>query len=75
MLDSEEQLQQRLPIPLPRAKFRSLGNSNEETDEDTAVATPSPGDPKDGDPEVLSSLTQSLGDQIHVLTIRFDVLG
>ena len=72
MLDSEEQVQQRLPIPLPKAKFGSPGDSDEETDEDAAAATPSANDPKDSDPEVPSSLTQSLAYQIHALTTRFD---
>ena len=67
MLDSKEQVQQRLPIPLPKAKFRSPGDSDEETDEDAMAATPSA-----GDPEVPSSSTQSLADQIHALTTRFD---
>ena len=57
MLDFEEQVQQRLPIPLPKVKFGSLGDSYEETDDDAAAATPSVGDPQDGDLEVLSSLT------------------
>ena len=57
MLDSEEQVQQHLPIPLLKAKFRSSGDSDEETDEDAATTTPSAGDPK-----VPSSSTQSLGD-------------
>ena len=70
MLDFEEQVQQRLPIPLPKAKFRSLGDSDEETD--VSAATPSAGDPEDGDPEVPSSSTQSLVDQIHALTTWFD---
>ena len=72
MLDSEGQVQQRLPIPLPKAKFESLSDSNEETDEDVAVATLSAGDPKDKDPEVPSKSTQSLVDHIHALTTRFD---
>ena len=72
MLDSEEQVQQRLPIPLPKAKFGSLGDLDEETDEDALATTPSAGDPEDGDPEVPFSSTQSLGDQIHALTTRFD---
>ena len=72
MLDSEEQVQQRLPILLPKAKFGSLGDSDEETDEDASAATPSAGDLEDGDPEVPSNSTQSLNDQIHVLTTRFD---
>ena len=57
MLDSEEQVQQRLPIPLPREKFGSLDESDEETDEDVLVATPSTSDPMDGNPEVPSSST------------------
>ena len=73
MLDDEEQMQQRLPIPLPKAKFENLGDSDEETDEDVPAATPNAGDPEDGDPEVPSSSTQSLADQIHTLTTRFDV--
>ena len=72
MLDFEEQVKQRLPIPLPKAKFESPGYSDEETDEDAPVATPSAGDLEDGDPEVPSLLTQSLVDQIHALTTRFD---
>ena len=57
MLDSEEQVQQ----CLPRAKFGSLSDLDEETDEDAAIATPSAGDLEDGDPEVPSSSNQSLG--------------
>ena len=57
MLDSEEHVQQHLPIPLPKATFGSLGDSDEETDEDAVVATLSVGNPKDGDPEVPSSST------------------
>ena len=72
MFDSEEQVQHRLPIPLPKAKFGSPGDSDEETDEDAAAATPSEDDPKDNDPEVPSSLTQSLAYHIHALTTRFD---
>ena len=49
MLDTEEQVQQRLPIPLPKAKFGSPGDSDKETDEDALAATPSAGDPEDGD--------------------------
>ena len=67
ILDSEEQVQQRLPIPLPKVKFGSLGNSDEEIDEDPLAATPNA-----GDPEVPSNSTQSLGDQIHALTTRFE---
>ena len=62
MLDSEEQVQQRLPIPLHRMKFESLDESDEETDEDVPIATPSASDPMDGDPTVPSSSTQSLAD-------------
>ena len=62
MLDSDEQVQQRLPIPMPKAKFGSLGDSDEETDDDAPTATPSKGDPEDGDLEVPSSSTQSLAD-------------
>ena len=72
MLDYEEQVQQRLPIPLAKAKFESPGDLDEKTNDDTAAATPSEGDPKDDDPKVPSSSTQSLSDQIHVLTTRFD---
>ena len=52
MLDSKEQVQQRLPIPLPKAKFGSLGDSDEETNDDATAATPNAGNPEDGDPEV-----------------------
>ena len=72
MLDSEEQVQQRLSIPLPKAKFGSLGDSDGETDEDSPAATPSVRDPEDDDPKVPSSSTQSLAYQIHALTTRFD---
>ena len=72
MLDSEERVQQRLPIPLPKAKFGTSGDSDEETDEDNAIATPSASDPKDSGPEVPSNSTQSLADHIHALTTRFD---
>ena len=72
MLDSEEQVQQRLPIPLPRVKFGSLDESNDETDDDVPTATPNANDLVDGDPEVPSSSTQSLANQIHALTTRFD---
>ena len=34
MLDSEEQVQQRLPIPLPRVKFGSPDESGDETDDE-----------------------------------------
>ena len=77
MLDSKEQVQQRLPIPLSRVKFGSPDEfddetDDEETDEDVPAATPSMSDLVDGDPEVPSSSTQSLADQIHALTTRFD---
>ena len=48
-------------------KFGSLSDSDEDTDDDATVATPSA-----GDLEVPSSSTQSLADQIHVFTTRFD---
>ena len=67
MLDSEEQVQQHLPIPLPKANLGSSGDLDEETDDDAVVATPSA-----GNPEVPSSSTQSLADQIHALTTRFN---
>ena len=72
MLDSEEQVQQRLPIPLPKAKFGSSGDSDKETYKDDAAATPCAGDPEDDNPKVSSSSTQFLADQIQVLTTRFD---
>ena len=72
ILDSKEQVQQRLPILLPRMKFGSLDESNAETDDDIPKATPSASDPVDSDPEVPSSSTQSLADQIHALITRFD---
>ena len=72
MLDSEEQVQQRLPISLPRVKFGSPDKSDDETDNDVPAATPSASDPVDGDPEVPSSSNQSLADHIHALTTRFD---
>ena len=72
MLDSEEQVQERLPIPLPTAKFGSPGDSDEEANDDAVAATPSEGDPEDDNPEVPSSSTQSLENQIHALTTRFD---
>ena len=57
MLDSKEQVQQRLPIPLPKAKYGSPGGSEEEADEDAPTAAPSEGDSEDGDHEVTSSPT------------------
>ena len=48
-------MQQRLPIPLPKAKFGSLGDSEEEADDGAAATSLSKGDPEDGDPEVPSS--------------------
>ena len=65
-------MQQRLPIPLLRAKYGSPIESDNETDDDVLEVTPSASDPMDGDPEVPSSLTQSLANQIHALTTRFD---
>ena len=62
MLDSEEQVQQRLPIPLPRVKFGSLDESGDEIDDDVPAPTPNASGPVDGDPEVPSSSTQSLDD-------------
>ena len=50
-------MQQCLPIPLPKAKFESLGDSNEETVEDALAAIPNV-----GDLEVPSSSTKSLSD-------------
>ena len=55
MLDSEEQVQQRLPIPLPRVKFGSPDESDNETDDDVPMAIPSASDLMDGDPKVPSS--------------------
>ena len=72
MLDSEEQVQQRRPIPLPRVKFGSPDESDDETDDDVPAATPSVSDLVDSDPKVPSSSTQSLVDQIHALTTHFD---
>ena len=60
MLDSEEQVHQRLPIPLPKPKFGSPGDSEEEADEDSATAALSQGDSEDGYLEVPSSSFQSL---------------
>ena len=67
MLDFEEQVQQRLPILLPRVKFESPDESSDETDDDKTyddvpTTTPKASDPVDGDPEVPSSSTQSLVD-------------
>ena len=72
MLESEEQVQRRLPIPLPKVKFDCPGDLDEETDEDALVAIHSAGDLEDGNPEVPSSSTQSLAYHIHALTTRFD---
>ena len=72
MLDFEGQVQQRLPMPLLKTKFGSPGDLDEETYDDAAAATLSAGDPEDGDPEVPSSSTQSMADQIHELTARFE---
>ena len=57
MLDSEEQVQQRLSIPLSRTKFRNPNELDEKTDEDVPAATPSASDLVDDDPEVPSSST------------------
>ena len=57
MLDSKEQVQQRLPIPLLRVKFGSLDESDDETDDDVSMTTPSASDLVDDDPEVPSSST------------------
>ena len=65
-------MQQCLPIPLLKAKFESPRYLEEEDDEDAAAATLSEGDFEKGNPEVPSSSTQSLADQIHALTARFD---
>ena len=51
MLDSEEQVQQRLPIPLPKAKFGSPNESDDEIDDDVPIATPNANDLVDGDTE------------------------
>ena len=65
-------MQQCLPIPLSKAKFGSPDDSDEKTDKEAPTATPSVGDPKDGDPEVPSNSTQFLANQIHALTTQFD---
>ena len=61
MLDSEKQVQQRLPIPLPRVMFGSLDEFDDENYDETEInvpaATPSASDPMDGDPKVPSSST------------------
>ena len=72
MFDSKEQVQQCLPILLPKATFRSLGGSEKEVDKDASAVAPSEGDSEAGDPEVPSSSTQSLADQIHALITWFD---
>ena len=72
MLDSEEQVQQRLPIPLPRTKFGSPDESDKETDKDVLAAISSASDLVGDDPEVPFSSTQSLADQIHAPTSRFN---
>ena len=72
MLDSVEEVQQRLPILLPKVNFSSPGEFDDEIDDDVLAAPPSVSDPMDGDPEVPSSLAQSLADQIHALTTHFD---
>ena len=72
MLDSKEKVQHRLPIPLPKAKFGSYGDSEEESDDDAATTAPSEDDSKDNNPEIPSNATQSLADQIHTLTVQFN---
>ena len=58
MLDFEEQVQQRLPIPLPRVKFKIPNETDDdEPDDDAPTATPSASDLVDGDPEIPSSST------------------
>ena len=57
MLDSEEQVQQRLPIPLPRTKFGSPDESDEETVKNVLAATPNASNLVDGDLEVPFSST------------------
>ena len=72
MLDSKEQVQKRLPIPFPKAKFGFSAELKEEAGDDAATATPSEGESEGGDPKVPSSSTQPLAYQIHALTTRFD---
>ena len=57
---------------MPKAKFGSPSDSDEETNDDTLAAIPNAADPEDGDPEVPSSSTQSLADQIHAHSTWFD---
>ena len=58
MLDSEEQVQHHLPIPLPMVMFGSPDDTdNDETDDDAQATTPSASDPVESDPEVPSSST------------------
>ena len=57
MLDFEEQVQQRVSILLPRVKFWSPNESDDETDDDVPTTTPSTSDPVDDDPKVPSSST------------------
>ena len=45
---------------------------DDESDDDALTGTPSASDPMDDNPKVPSSSTQSLTDQIHALTARFD---
>ena len=72
ILDTEEQVQLCLPIPLPRVKFGSPYEFDDETNDDVPTATPSASDPVDDELKFPSSSTQSLADQIHALTTRFD---
>ena len=58
-------------------KFGSPDESVDEIDDDelgddALATTPSASDPVDGDPEVPSSSTQSLADQIHAMTALFE---
>ena len=58
-------------------KFGSPDGSDDETDDDKPddddpTATPNASDLVDSDSKVSSSLTQSLADQIHALTARFN---
>ena len=59
MLDPEEQVQQRLPILLPKVKFESPDDetNDDEPDDNALGATPRASDPVDGDSEGPSSST------------------
>ena len=59
MLDSEKQVQQRLPIPLPKVKFESpnkVSTFDDETDDDVLTATPNASDPVDSGPWLTRSM-------------------